>query len=268
MYGSSRVGVDNYELELCALDLDNYDELNDPLGDQRYELTDHLGNVTSVLTDEILGVNADGNIGYEYFQPHVVSAQGYEPFGSLLPGRNYSSGSYRFGFNGMPKDDEVHGATGTSYDFGARLFDPRVGRWYGLDPLVSEYPAIGPYVFALNAPLLFKDPNGKEGVVSIVRDDKGGGTITVSTIVYVTGDGATPEAVQVMQEASDAFFAQNQEQYTDADGNVFDLKFSIKFEYAPDQTKIDLQQGQNVLCLLYTSNTHWYTASSAPIAWW
>jgi hypothetical protein len=35
-------------------------------------------------------------------------------FVSLLPGRNYSSDAYRFGFQGQEKDDEVHGATGTS----------------------------------------------------------------------------------------------------------------------------------------------------------
>jgi len=63
--------------------------------------------------------------------------QGYEPFGALLPGRNYSSSNYNSGFNGKRKDDEIHGVTGTSYDFGARLLDPRVGRWLNIDPVVS-----------------------------------------------------------------------------------------------------------------------------------
>jgi hypothetical protein len=35
---------------------------------------------------------------------------------------------YRFGFNGKENDNEVHNATGTSVDFGARMYDPRVGR--------------------------------------------------------------------------------------------------------------------------------------------
>ncbi len=90
---------------------------------------------------------------------------GYEPFGSLLPGRNYSSGSYRFGFNGMEKDDEMHGATGTSYDFGARIYDPRVGRWLSLDPLATKYLHLSPYCFVGNSPVQSIDPNGKEIVV-------------------------------------------------------------------------------------------------------
>ena len=85
----------------------------------------------------------------------------YESFGSLLLGRNYSSNSYRHGFNGMEKDDEIYAATGTSYDFGARMYDPRVGRSLSLDPLAGKYPGISPYSFALNTPIQAKDPDGK-----------------------------------------------------------------------------------------------------------
>ncbi len=34
------------------------------------------------------------------------------------------AGYYRYGFNGMEKDDEISGS-GNSYDFGARTYDPR-----------------------------------------------------------------------------------------------------------------------------------------------
>jgi hypothetical protein len=36
---------------------------------------------------------------------------------------------YSFGFNGMEKVDEITGVTGTDYDFGARNYDARAGRW-------------------------------------------------------------------------------------------------------------------------------------------
>jgi hypothetical protein len=54
---------------------------------------------------------------------------GYESFGSLLPGRNYSSNSYNFGFQGQIKDDQIYGATGTSYAFKYRMSDVRTGRF-------------------------------------------------------------------------------------------------------------------------------------------
>jgi RHS repeat-associated protein len=46
-----------------------------------------------------------------------------------------------FGFNGKEKDDEVVGA-GNSYDFDARMYNPRLGRWMSVDPSASKYPGI------------------------------------------------------------------------------------------------------------------------------
>jgi RHS repeat-associated protein len=124
--------------------------------DLNYELTDHLGNVCSVVTGRLL----DGNGGGTPKQAELVSAQGYEPFGSLLPGRNYSSDSYRFGFNGQEKDDEMHGATGTSYDFGARIYDPRVARFLSMDQCASKFPSLSAYAFASNMPTISIDIKG------------------------------------------------------------------------------------------------------------
>ena len=76
--------------------------------------------------------------------------QGYDAFGSLLPGRNFSSGSYRFGFQGQEKDDEVYGATGTSYAFEYRMHGPREVRFWSIDPLAAKYPHNSPYAFSEN----------------------------------------------------------------------------------------------------------------------
>jgi RHS repeat-associated protein len=86
------------------------------------------------------------------------NALGYEPFGSLLPGRNYSSGSYRFGLNGQEKDDEVYGATGTSYTAEFWQYDPRTGRRWNMDPV--DKPWMSPYHAFSNKPILNVDPNG------------------------------------------------------------------------------------------------------------
>ena len=62
----------------------------------------------------------------------------------------------------MPKDDEVKGE-GNSLDFGARIYDSRVARWLSVDPLASSYPGWPPYVFAMNNPIAFIDPDGRSG---------------------------------------------------------------------------------------------------------
>jgi hypothetical protein len=115
--------------------------------DLNYELTDHLGNVCAVVTGRLL----DGNGGGAPKQAELVSAQGYEAFGALLPGRNYSADSYRFGFNGQDKDDEINGATGTSYTAEFWQYDPRVGRRWNMDPV--DKPWMSPYHAFSNKPI-------------------------------------------------------------------------------------------------------------------
>lgn len=88
--------------------------------------------------------------------------QGYEPFGSLLPGRNWDSNKYAFGFQGQEKDDEIYGATGTSYAFEYRMHDARVGRFWSLDPLAAKYPWNSPYAFAENKVIQFIELEGLE----------------------------------------------------------------------------------------------------------
>jgi len=76
-----------------------------------------------------------------------------------MPGRQYSADDYRYGFNGMEKDDEVKGA-GNSYTSQYRLLDPRIGRWLTIDPASRELPWQSPYVSMDNSPVLYMDPDG------------------------------------------------------------------------------------------------------------
>ena len=83
----------------------------------------------------------------------------YYPFGMLLPNRHEDAGEYRYGFQGMEKDDEVSGE-GNSYDFGARMYNPRVGRWLSIDPKANQMPWQSPYCSMDNNPVWFNDPLG------------------------------------------------------------------------------------------------------------
>jgi hypothetical protein len=168
VYGSSRLGSYVKPQEVMGPGLISVEHTM-PLtaADQRYELTDHLGNVSTVVTGRLL----DGAGAGSQKQAEVISASGYEPFGSLMPGRNYSSDSYRFAFNGHEKDDEVHGATGTWYGFGDYGYDARVVQRPSMDPKASKYPYSSPYAAFGGNPILYVDRQGEDIVVYLVYKD-------------------------------------------------------------------------------------------------
>ncbi|WP_375605468.1 RHS repeat-associated core domain-containing protein [Flavobacterium davisii] len=79
----------------------------------------------------------------------VLSYNDYYPFGSLIPNRHGSSTAYRYGFQGQEKDDELKGE-GNSLNYTFRMHDPRVGRFFAIDPLTHKYPYYSPYQFSGN----------------------------------------------------------------------------------------------------------------------
>jgi len=69
---------------------------------------------------------------------NILALLDYYPYGMQMPGRNFSDGGgYRYGFNGMEKDDEVSGEW-NSYTTPFRLYDARIGRWRSIDPVASS----------------------------------------------------------------------------------------------------------------------------------
>jgi RHS repeat-associated protein len=85
----------------------------------------------------------------------------------LLNNRHGSvdSDSYRYGFNGMERDDEVKGE-GNSYTTPFRQYDPRLRRWKSLDPLMAKYPHNSPYAFSENKVIHMIELEGLEATGS------------------------------------------------------------------------------------------------------
>ncbi len=181
LYGSSRIGVWNRNVDMSS-SLNN--TTNVPLlgttyssglerGKKMYELSNHLGNVLVTISDKKQGVdqNSDGVI--DYYVADVVSAQDFYPFGFKMPGRKYNATNYRYGFNGKEEDDEVKG-DGNEIAFENRIYDTRTGRWLSTDPSQYRHPYESPYMFAGSNPIFYKDPDGKDKIVTIyVKTDNG-----------------------------------------------------------------------------------------------
>lgn len=172
VYGSSRLGIWKRGADVEAtppsdsvsIPLLGYgDSLIFTRGNKLFELTNHLGNVLSTISDKRYGVSTDDST-VVYFNPDVVSANDYYPFGMLEPGRQYAQsmlGSYRYGFNGKEQDNEVKGV-GDQIDYGQRGYDPRVGRFLSVDPLIKKFPWYTPYEYAGDKPVWRRDLEGMQ----------------------------------------------------------------------------------------------------------
>ena len=76
----------------------------------------------------------------------------------LVPLPAVANATYNYKYNGKELQDEL----GLNmYDYGARNYDPAIGRWLNTDPLAEKYPNISPYVYCINNPLRFVDPDGR-----------------------------------------------------------------------------------------------------------
>lgn len=79
-----------------------------------------------------------------------------------MPGRTQPPSGvagYRYGFNGKENDIEIFDGV---QDYGMRMNDVRLGRFFSVDPIAPKYPELTPYQFASNTPIQAIDLDGLE----------------------------------------------------------------------------------------------------------
>jgi RHS repeat-associated protein len=107
-----------------------------------YFIKDHLGNVRSVIT-------SDPN------QHYIVQGTDYYPFGLEIPVSSLSDNKIKYNSKELQTEAKLNW-----YDYGARFYDPVLGRWHSVDPMAESSRRWSPYTYCMNNPIRFIDPDG------------------------------------------------------------------------------------------------------------
>ncbi len=114
-----------------------------------YFLTDHLGSVRVI-------VDAAGD---------VKERNDYYAFGAKHIRSDYPQSGNRYDYNG--KEDQTTGDL-KFLDYGARMYDTRLGRWFNVDPLAEKLQHQSPYAYCNNDPVNYADPDGQFGIFGAI----------------------------------------------------------------------------------------------------
>jgi RHS repeat-associated protein len=148
-----------------------------------YQYKDHLGSIRLSFGDG----NNDGIVN----NADIVEENNYYPFGLKHKGYNSvvtsTNPGQKYKYNGKEFQDEL----GLNfYDYGARNYDPALGRWMNIDPLVEKFPSWSPYAYCENNPINMVDPTGltSESVNSPIYDSKTGKYLGVDSQGFLRGN--------------------------------------------------------------------------------
>ena len=116
----------------------------------------------------------------------------YNPYGGMISNWSTNVDTQPYKYNGKELGLQ-HGLD--LYDYGARMYDPATILWTSVDPLAEKYPWFSPYVYCMNNPVKFIDPDGRDGIIFFRNN-----SITISCNVYLYGSGATRDIASQMQK--------------------------------------------------------------------
>ena len=209
------------------------------------------GEIVKTLEPPIIRYQYDNHLGSACLEldnnANIISYEEYHPFGttSYRAGRSETEVSLkRYKYCGKERDEE----SGLYY-YGARYYAAWLCRWISTDPLKEETPNSSSYVYCLDNPIKYVDPDGRKPKTSVsVSEDGSKVTISITNTAYVYSRGKKAQERQYNQSEIDKYLRSGQIQLGDktVDINIETNMINVKNKREA-RKRIDENEGFGVI---------------------
>jgi hypothetical protein len=123
-------------------------------------------------------------------------------------------------------------------DYGERIYEPRLGKFFSVDPITGQYPWLTPYQFASNRPIDGIDLDGKEWSVS-----RNGNTVAFTVKIAVYNESSTlsksKQISRLIHSLESKIETNFKKSFINSDGTSTNYTLDIQFDTKPTVTKND-----------------------------